>query len=83
VLAFSGFDLAITDTITFRARTTDISTGRCANDSGTITPSFGAQNNCPATYVCGDANGNGSVDISDAVYLIAYIFSGVHAPCTP
>jgi hypothetical protein len=27
-------------------------------------------------YVCGDANYDASVDISDAVYLIAYIFSG-------
>lgn len=25
---------------------------------------------------CGDANGSGSVNISDAVYLIAYIFAG-------
>jgi parallel beta-helix repeat protein len=30
--------------------------------------------------VCGDANGDGAVDISDAVYLIAYIFSGGPAP---
>jgi hypothetical protein len=28
----------------------------------------------------GDANGDGAVDISDAVYLIAYIFSGGSAP---
>ncbi|MCX6831949.1 MAG: SBBP repeat-containing protein, partial [candidate division Zixibacteria bacterium] len=31
-------------------------------------------------YVCGDANGDVTVDISDAVYLIAYIFSGGSAP---
>jgi hypothetical protein len=31
-------------------------------------------------YSCGDANGDGSVDISDVVYLIAYIFSGGSAP---
>ncbi len=31
-------------------------------------------------YVCGDADRSGSVDISDAVYLIAYIFSGGPAP---
>jgi hypothetical protein len=29
---------------------------------------------------CGDANGNGSVNISDAVFIIAYIFSGGSAP---
>ena len=28
------------------------------------------------TYVCGDVNGDCAVDISDVVYLIAYIFSG-------
>jgi hypothetical protein len=31
-------------------------------------------------YVCGDADANGFVNISDAVYLIAYIFSGGPAP---
>jgi hypothetical protein len=31
-------------------------------------------------YVPDDANGDGAVDISDAVYLIAYIFSGGSAP---
>ncbi|TFH64967.1 MAG: hypothetical protein E4G91_04115 [Candidatus Zixiibacteriota bacterium] len=32
------------------------------------------------SVVCGDADGSSSVDISDAVYLIAYIFSGGSAP---
>ncbi len=31
-------------------------------------------------YICGDANSTGSVNISDAVFLIAYIFSGGPAP---
>jgi hypothetical protein len=31
-------------------------------------------------YVPGDANGDGTVDISDVVYLIAYIFSGGSPP---
>jgi hypothetical protein len=34
----------------------------------------------PGSGTCGDANGDGSVNISDAVYLIAYIFSGGPAP---
>jgi hypothetical protein len=34
-------------------------------------------------FLCGDANGDGSVDISDAVFLIAHIFSGGLAPCPP
>jgi PKD repeat protein len=32
------------------------------------------------SYICGDANADGSVDISDVVYLIAYIFSGGSGP---
>jgi hypothetical protein len=32
------------------------------------------------SYVPGDANNDGTVDISDAVYLIAYIFTGGPAP---
>ena len=31
-------------------------------------------------YICGDASGDGMVDISDAVSLLAYIFSGGPAP---
>jgi hypothetical protein len=31
--------------------------------------------------LAGDANYDSTVDISDAVYLIAYIFSGGAAPC--
>jgi PKD repeat protein len=31
-------------------------------------------------FICGDANGDGNVDISDVVYLISYIFSGGSAP---
>ncbi len=34
----------------------------------------------PPVYVHGDANGDGSVDISDAVYLITYIFGNGAAP---
>lgn len=29
---------------------------------------------------CGDANGDGGIDISDPIFLIAYIFSGGPAP---
>jgi len=32
------------------------------------------------SYVCGDADASGAVDIDDVVYLIAYIFSGGSAP---
>lgn len=32
------------------------------------------------SYTCGDANGDDAIDISDAVFLISYIFSGGSAP---
>ena len=38
------------------------------------------QNFVTACTACGDANGDAVVDISDAVFLIAYIFSGGAAP---
>jgi hypothetical protein len=34
----------------------------------------------PPTYVCGDADASGAVDISDVVFLVAHIFSGGSAP---
>ena len=32
------------------------------------------------TFLCGDANGDGSVNVSDAVYVIGYVFSGGSEP---
>ncbi len=32
------------------------------------------------SFLCGEASGDGAIDISDAVYLIQYIFSGGPAP---
>jgi len=34
----------------------------------------------PASYISGDADGSGDIDIDDVVFLIAYIFSGGPAP---
>ena len=38
------------------------------------------QNFSTATCKCGDADGSGAIDISDAVFQIAYIFAGGPAP---
>jgi hypothetical protein len=35
---------------------------------------------CPSCNSCGDANNDDEIDISDAVFLISYIFSGGPAP---
>ncbi len=53
-----------------------------ATDAATNTSGFTAPRrfHTRASYVCGDADHSGAVDISDAVYLIAYIFSGGAAP---
>ncbi len=34
----------------------------------------------PPPYICGDANGDKAIDISDVVFLIQYIFAGGPAP---
>jgi hypothetical protein len=56
----------------------DDGTGSLANDEfeifGAIT---GSSNN---TYVCGDANSDGTVNVSDAVYIINYVFVGGAPP---
>jgi hypothetical protein len=39
-------------------------------------------NGPPPCTACGDANSDGTVKISDAVYLIAYIFAHGTAPAT-
>ena len=38
------------------------------------------QNFTASTCNCGDANGDGSINISDAVFLLQYIFAGGAAP---
>jgi hypothetical protein len=39
---------------------------------------------CPSSFVCdcmpGDANGDGSINVGDAVYLISFVFKGGPAP---
>ncbi len=37
-------------------------------------------NGVPAEYVCGDANGDGIANITDAVYLVEFIFNSGPAP---
>jgi aminopeptidase N len=63
---------ADTGRIIFTVSTTGTSGG---SDSKQITMRI-----APRPYIPGDANHDGAADISDAVYLIAFIFSGGPAP---
>lgn len=53
-----------------------------ATDAAINTSGFTAPNRFFTTpaYICGDADGNQSVSIADAVYIITYIFGGGPAP---
>jgi hypothetical protein len=53
-----------------------------ATDAATNTSGFTTAHRFFTTqaFLCGDADGSENVDISDAVYLIAYIFQGGPAP---
>ncbi len=66
----SGTPLAA-GTVNFTARVVDIA-GSTDEQPLTLTVA--------EPYVCGDADGSAAVNISDAVYLINYIFSGGPAP---
>ncbi|MEZ5358187.1 MAG: dockerin type I repeat-containing protein [Candidatus Zixiibacteriota bacterium] len=45
-----------------------------------IYPTFTTASPWPIMIVCGDANGDGSINVGDAVHLINYIFKGGDAP---
>ncbi len=81
-VVFSNPDLTVIDSLSFGAQTTDKSYSRCPDGAGGFietNPSCGTANDC-VTYICGDADGNSLVSISDAVHLITYIFGGGPAP---
>jgi hypothetical protein len=44
------------------------------------TPAFSCQGCWPVKRVCGDPNGDGRINIADAVFMINYIFRGGPAP---
>jgi hypothetical protein len=55
-------------------------TVRFIASDGVLADSENVEVTVEGSYVCGDANGSGDVDIDDVVYLIAYIFSGGSPP---
>jgi hypothetical protein len=76
----SGGGTTIGSSTNYRLSTTLGQTAVGLGSSTSYKINQGFQQNFATTYKCGDANGDGSVDISDVVFLIAYIFSGGSAP---
>jgi hypothetical protein len=48
--------------------------------SGNLSAHSGIIDTSVPSYVCGDADGSGTINISDAVFLVAYIFGGGSEP---
>jgi len=71
----------VIDSIIFGVQKDDSSYGRYPDGTDNwiefATPTPGSAN---GTYICGDANGSGDVDIDDIVHLVGYIFSSGPAP---
>ncbi len=53
-----------------------------AGNAGRLTSGVFSQQNLP-NFVAGDVDENGTVTISDVVFLINYIFAGTQAPPNP
>lgn len=53
-----------------------------SGNAGRLTSGVFSQQNLP-NFVAGDVDGNGTVTISDVVFLINYIFAGTEAPPNP
>ncbi len=51
-----------------------------ANPDQTDSDSDGIGDACDSPVVCGDANGDGTVNIGDAIFVINYVFKGGPAP---
>lgn len=75
-LKFVSTDL---DTGTYKANVKISSNDPLPQNNPLILPAQLIVSNAPQ-YLCGDADGSDAVNISDAVYLIGYIFSGGPAP---
>jgi len=81
---FNDFDLSPIDTLSIFSVLTSVGEG----DKGDLRDNIDKANEWfsdhllegMVTFLCGDANASGSVDIDDVVYLIAYIFMGGPPP---
>ncbi|MGB5106439.1 MAG: choice-of-anchor B family protein [Candidatus Zixiibacteriota bacterium] len=74
---------AVTGTPSFNATyyfTVAVSDGSVPAKVDTLSTRIIVANAPPPPFVCGDADGNDVITISDAVYMINYIFAGGSAP---
>ncbi len=78
-----GTGLALSETGLLSGTPIDVGTISC---TARVQDAVGSADDMPVTidvlapYQCGDASGDGEIDISDAVYLITYIFKSGPAP---
>lgn len=76
----SGGGTTVGSSTNYRLSTTLGQTAVGLGSSTNYQVNQGFQQSFGQTYLCGDANNDGSINISDAVYLIAYIFASGPAP---
>jgi hypothetical protein len=79
VVSAGGTDAA-SASYTLLGTVAQTATGTGTSANYTCDQGFFYRGTAGPSYVCGDADGNGIVNISDAVYLISYIFGGGSAP---
>ena len=57
--------------------------GHCPDNTGDwqfLSVATPGSTNCVTGYICGDSNSDLRVNVSDAVFIINYVFSGGNAP---
>lgn len=79
VISAGGTD-ASSSNYSLQGTVAQTATGAAASPSYSVSQGYWFAGAAGPDYMCGDADGNMIVNISDAVFLIAYIFGGGPAP---
>jgi len=82
---FNDYTLAAGDTLDIYLALSTVQNGTVATllenvDKAAQWLNDHVKRSCIISAVCGDANGDGQVNVGDAVYLISYVFKGGPAP---
>jgi hypothetical protein len=83
VVVLNGGGTASSENYTISCGIGEAFVGIASSESFTMTAGSVIGGPDPPSYVCGDADGSNVVNISDAVFLMAYIFGGGPAPVPP